>query len=69
MLSKAFEGLFPYDKMTKPVQQTQSKDEFYAECFRQLDEMSKKDKNTANTTNTTNTTNTPEKNHAEKHAS
>lgn len=66
MLSKAFDGLFPYDKITKPTQQTQSKAEFYAECFRQLDEMSKKDKNT---TNTTNTTSTSEKKHAEKHAS
>lgn len=57
-----FDGLFPYDKITKPVQQTQSKAEFYAECFRQLDEMNKKDRNT------TNATNISEKKHVYKHA-
>lgn len=67
MLTKMFDGLFPYDKITKPAQQTQSKAEFYAECFRQLDEMNKKDKNTTNATNISENKHVYK--HAEKHAS
>lgn len=48
MLTKAFDSLFPYDKMTKPVQQTQSKAELYAECFKQLKEMNKRRVNQTN---------------------
>lgn len=63
MLTKAFDSLFPYDKMTKPVQQTQSKAELYAECFKQLDEMNTKSKNT------TDTPSTSEKEHANERTS